>query len=104
MGWTISHGTPTGAPTTRSYNWVGTLAENLAHALTSRDWALLRPVFSRGSGDPFTISPDGAHTIAALLRRAAGSGLMTKESAQDVLLLADAADRAATAGHLWQWS
>ncbi|WP_330435514.1 hypothetical protein OIC43_31000 [Streptomyces sp. NBC_00825] len=104
MGWTISHGTPTGAPTTRSYNWIGTVAENLANALTSRDWALLRPVFNRGSGDPFDISPDGARTTAALLRQAAESGLMTPETAKDARLLADAADRAATVGHLWQWS
>ncbi|MFE7268525.1 hypothetical protein ACFU9B_42250 [Streptomyces sp. NPDC057592] len=104
MGWTISHGTPTSAPTTRSYTWIGTVAENLAHALTARDWALLRPVFHRGSGDPFSISPDGARTTSGLLRRAAGSGLMTPDTAKDALLLADAADRAAAAGRPWQWS
>ncbi|MFD8851870.1 hypothetical protein [Streptomyces sp. NPDC059604] len=104
MGWTISHGTPTGEPTTRSYGWVGTLAETLAHALTSSDWARIQPVLQRRSGDPFTVSPAEASIIAALLRRAAGSGLMAPEAAKDALLLADAAARAAAAGHPWQWS
>ncbi|MFE7427809.1 hypothetical protein [Streptomyces sp. NPDC057545] len=104
MGWTISHATPAGDPTCRSYRWVATISENLAHALTARDWALLKPVVSRRTGDPFSVSPDRARTAAGLLRRAAESGLMTSETARDALLLADAADRAATSGQSWQWS
>ncbi|MFI6653830.1 hypothetical protein ACIBI8_40445 [Streptomyces sp. NPDC050529] len=104
MGWTISHGTPTGGPTHRSYNGVERVAQSLSHALTTRDWALLKPVFARRSGDPFEISPDGARTIAALLTRAADSGLMTPDTAQAARELATAATRAADARHLWTWS
>ncbi|MFB6595383.1 DUF7739 domain-containing protein [Streptomyces vinaceus] len=104
MGWTISHGTVTGEPTHRSYNAVGSLAQAAAHALTARDWALLRPVLHRPSGDPFQISPDGARAAAGLLLRAADSGLMDRQSGQLARDLAAAATRAAAARQLWNWS
>ncbi|MBK3582579.1 hypothetical protein JHN49_02200 [Streptomyces sp. MBT57] len=104
MSWTISHGTPTGAPTSRSYNAVHALAQSAAHALTARDWALLRPVLARRSGDPFQISPDDARVAAALLRRAADSGLMDPQFVTGARDLAAAATRAADARQPWTWS
>ncbi|MFJ2186309.1 hypothetical protein ACIOJG_37500 [Streptomyces anulatus] len=104
MSWTISHGTPTGGPTSRSYNAVHALAQAAAHALTASDWARLRPILHRRSGDPFQISPDEARTAAGLLHRAADSGLMDRQSAQAARELAAAATRAATARQFWTWS
>ncbi|MFD7867800.1 hypothetical protein [Streptomyces sp. NPDC059783] len=105
MGWTISHGTPTGDPTHRSYTGIGRVADGLAHALTARDWSRVKPVFGRrSSADPFDIPPAAAREIAVLLLRAADSGLMARDTAQAARDLAAAATRAADAGQTWKWS
>ncbi|MEV6726881.1 hypothetical protein AB0M94_38925 [Streptomyces xanthochromogenes] len=103
MGWNISHGTDRNSEYRRSYTQISNLGQHLAHVLSAADWRSIQYLFNRRSGDPFTVAAAEADRIAALLYQAANHRLMPADWAEDVQLLADAADRAAAAGESWTW-
>ena len=103
MGWNISHGTDQNGQMRRSYTSMGELGEQIAHALSWRDWRKIRHLFNPRSGDPFTIPAAEAGNIATVLRKAASHPRMPADWASDTNLLADTAHRAATAGQAWEW-
>jgi len=104
MGWNISHGSNAYGEERRSYGTVANLATHLAHVLPAADWSGIRHLFNRGSGDPFTVPAREAAGIARVLRKAAASRLMPDEWGTEAILLAVAADRAASSGQPWSWS
>ncbi|MER0450155.1 hypothetical protein ABR738_37395 [Streptomyces sp. Edi4] len=103
MGWNISHGSNAQGEVRRSYTTVHNLGQQLAHVLSAGDWRQIAHLFNRRSGDPFTIPPAEAGRIATVLERAAEHRLMPPDWAEDIQLLAEAADRAAEAEEPWRW-
>lgn len=106
MTWTISHGAPDGrfdGYHSRSYSQVGDWRDALLRMpLSNRDLALVEPLTCDRSGDPFTVAPQRAAAIAAVLRSVQRRMPRAHRELNDVL--AAAAERAAAAGQSWEWS
>lgn len=98
MGWNVEH------DTSRSATNVHRLGRQLAHVTPSRDWRVVRSLFNRRSGDPFTVSPKDAGRMASVLRAAASHPKMSANWAQETLKLANAADTAARTNKPWNWN
>jgi hypothetical protein len=102
MGWNISHG-PGADDIRRSYTSMHNLLQHLAHVLPGADWRRIKELFNRGSGDPFTVTPNDAGEMARVLRAAADHPKMPTDWADEALSLASSAEHAANSRQPWEW-
>ena len=100
MGISISHG----VPSTRSALTIANLGTHLAHALTGSEWCEVRHLFDGRLTVPVSIPPAQAGRVGDLLDKAASNRAMDPEWGQLASLIAAAAQRAAGAGQMWEWT
>lgn len=100
MGWSTSHDS-----VNRSADAMCEVGRHVANVLSAKDWRTVQKLFrlaNRADG-PFTISAREAGRMAAVLNKAAGHLLMPAAWRGEVVLLAEAAQCAATARQPWEW-
>lgn len=100
MGFSISHG----AKGPQSATTIGNLGQQLAHALSAREWREIADLFDARFADVASIPPREAARIGDLLHKAARHRLMGAEWADLAVEIGDSAQRAARVGENWQWS
>lgn len=104
MGVNISHGSNPWGQERLSYTSLAAMGQQIAHAVSGRDWRTVRHLFTGRLPDDFLIAPSQAGQIAAVFATAAGHPLMPDDWAATIRRWSAAGARAHASGEPWSWT
>lgn len=99
MGWSWDHNQVGG---TRSYSAHAELGQHLSQIAPRGDWAAIRSLFDRCSGDPHDVPPDQARRMAVAFKSLAPLANSTWRTV--CYELGAAAAEAGRTNSVWHWS